>query len=209
MARGQVDQLDTPAVEEGVATDEEGVRSLAHQSHEGRIYLAAATGVEDLDLQAHGARSQFHVSYRILGIRCITRIDEHCHTSSSGYQLPQQFQSLRRQLCIEEIDPCQVAARSGEAGDKAKPTGSPPTAKMMGIVVVAALTANAHWQLQVAITATRLRTRFSRECWQSIVLILGPTVFDRDVLALDIAGFSQALAKSTKTLPVSRQAIWR
>ena len=50
MARGQVDQLDTPAIEEGVAIDEKGVRSPARQSYEGRIYLAAATGVEDLNL---------------------------------------------------------------------------------------------------------------------------------------------------------------
>ena len=29
MARGQVDQLDTPAIEEGVAIDEKGVREVA------------------------------------------------------------------------------------------------------------------------------------------------------------------------------------
>src|SRR4029453_874443 len=37
--------------------------------------------------------------------------------------------------------------------------------------------------------------QFGRQLRQSIDLILGPTVFDRDVLALDIAVILQALAK--------------
>ena len=36
--------------------------------------------------------------------------------------------------------------------------------------------------------------------WQPIELILGPAVYDRDVLALDEAGFLQALAKSAQTV---------
>ena len=121
VARRQVDQLDTPAGEEGVGADEEGVGPLARKSCEGRIDLAAGAGVEDLDLQPHGAGSRFHVSQRGLGSRGIGRIDEHGHTSGSGHQLAQQLQPLCRQLGIEKIDPCQVAARPGEAGDKTKP----------------------------------------------------------------------------------------
>ncbi len=83
VARRQSGQLDTPAGEEGVAADEERVGPLAHKSCEGRIDLAAGAGVEDLDLQPHGAGSRFHVSQRGLGIRSIGRIDEHGHTSGS------------------------------------------------------------------------------------------------------------------------------
>ena len=98
VARRQLDQLDTPAGEEGVGADEEGVGPLAHKSCEGRIDLAAGAGVEDLDLQPDGARSRFHVSQRGLGIRSIGRIDEHGHTSGCGHQLAQEFQPLCRQL---------------------------------------------------------------------------------------------------------------
>src|SRR5262245_48383478 len=34
--------------------------------------------------------------------------------------------------------------------------------------------------------------QIGRQCWQSIVLVICPAVFDRDVLALDIAGLFQA-----------------
>src|SRR5262249_48091838 len=71
MAPRQEDELDTPSVEECVVADEEGVGALARNSREGRIDLAAGTGVEDLDLQSHGAGRRFHVSPCGLGIRCV------------------------------------------------------------------------------------------------------------------------------------------
>jgi hypothetical protein len=48
-------------------------------------------------------------------------IDERCNTGGSRHQFTQELQLLRRQLTIEKIDTCQVAARPGEAGDKSKP----------------------------------------------------------------------------------------
>ena len=119
MARREVDQLDAPADEEGVGADEERVGPLARKRCEGRIDLAAGAGVEDLDLQSHGARSRCHISQRGLGMaHC--RVDEHGNASGSGHQLAQEFQPLCRQLSSENIDACQVAARPGKAGDKTK-----------------------------------------------------------------------------------------
>jgi hypothetical protein len=92
--------LETPAVEERVATDEEGVGSLAQKSREGCVDLATGAGAEDLDLQFHGTSSRFHVSQRELGIHCLGRIDEHGYTSGCGHQLTQKSQRLRRQLII-------------------------------------------------------------------------------------------------------------
>jgi hypothetical protein len=87
VARRQLDDFDAPAVEERVATDEEGIGPLAPKSREGRINLAARAGVEDLDLQSHGPGSRLHVSQRGLGIRSSGRIDEHGNTSGRGHQL--------------------------------------------------------------------------------------------------------------------------
>ena len=120
MVPRQQRQLDTPGVEEGIAADEERVGSLAHKSREGRIDLAAGAGADDLDLQSHGAGRQFHVSQRRLENHCIW-IEERCNTRGRRHQFMQEFQLLRRQLIIEEIDSRQVAARPGEAGDKTKP----------------------------------------------------------------------------------------
>ena len=50
--------------EKGVAADEKGVGPLTPKSCEGRSDLTAGPGVEDLDLQPHGAGSRFHVSQR-------------------------------------------------------------------------------------------------------------------------------------------------
>jgi hypothetical protein len=62
MARSQIDQLDTSAVEKGVATDEERIGPLPRKICEGRIDLADGAGVENLDLQPYGASSRFHAS---------------------------------------------------------------------------------------------------------------------------------------------------
>src|SRR5262249_25790726 len=120
VAPRQEDQRDTPSVEEGVVADEEGVGPLAHKSCEGRIDLPAGTGVEDLDLQSHGAGSGFYGSQRRLGIRCMGRIDEHCNTSGYRHQRTQELQPLCGQLPNEKIDTCQIAARPGKAGHKTK-----------------------------------------------------------------------------------------
>src|SRR5215469_11074440 len=70
-------QLDMPAVQEGIAADEEGVGSLARKSREGPIDLTARAGVKDLDLQSHGASCRLHVFQRDLRTPGIVRIDEH------------------------------------------------------------------------------------------------------------------------------------
>src|SRR5258708_25730849 len=49
--RRQLGQLDTPAAQEGIAGDQEGVGPLACKSCEGRIDSADGPDVEDLDLQ--------------------------------------------------------------------------------------------------------------------------------------------------------------
>src|SRR6266436_3016166 len=92
-----------------------GVGPLARESREGRVDLTTGAGVQDLDLQSHGAGSRFHVSQRGLRTRSIGRIDEHSHAGGSGHQLTQEFEPLCCQLGADKIDSCQVAAGSGEA----------------------------------------------------------------------------------------------
>jgi len=72
-------------------------------------------------VQSYGTGSRWRVSFRGLGSRNVGRIDEDGDAGRSGYQLVQERQLLRHQFGIEEIDPRQVAARSGEARDKTEP----------------------------------------------------------------------------------------
>ena len=74
-------------------------------------------------------------------------------------------------------------------------TGSPPAAKTIGMVVVAAFAASAAAVPPATITATRRRTRSAASAGSRSILALRPAVFDRHVLALDIAGFLEALAE--------------
>ena len=66
----------------------------------------------------------------------------------------------------------------------------------MGIVVVAALAACAEPNPPVAaMTATRRLYEIGRQRRQAVHLVFAPTVFDRQVLPLDIAGFVEAAAE--------------
>ena len=156
--------------------------------------------LDDLDLQPHGASGRFHVSQRSLGVRGIARIDEHSHASGSRYQFTQKFQPFCRQLADEKIDARQVAARPGEAGDETKPDrvfgdaeddrnrrgccfgrerrSGPPLATM---------------------TRDLPANQVGRQLRQPIESALRPAVDDRNVLALDVAGFLQALAERVQT----------
>ena len=113
-----LDQLDTPEGERLVGADKEGVGPIARKTCESCIDFTAVAGVEDLDLQAHGAGGGFDASYCGLDVHRVGRIDEDGNTSGCGHQLAQEFQALCRQLDREKIDPRQVSARPGEAGDQ-------------------------------------------------------------------------------------------
>src|SRR4029453_2121077 len=120
VARCQIDQLDAPTEEEGVGTDEKSVGTLAHQSSEGGVDLAAAAGIEDLSLRPDGARSRFQVLHYCFGVAG-ARVDEYGQTTDCADQLAQKFEPLCHQLTTEKIDPRQVAARARQAGDKTEP----------------------------------------------------------------------------------------
>ena len=197
----QMNQLDAPAVEERVAAHKKRVRSPAHNACEGRINLAAGAGVEDLDLQSDGAGSWFHVSQRGLGIRNVGRIDKHGHASGCGHQLMQELQPLCHQLGTEEIDTSEVAARSGEAGDETEPDrvfGGEEDDRNRG---GRGLGRQCHSGAATCYDhGDRSARQISRQRRNSIKLILGPSVFGRHVLALNIAGALEALAKCAQTI---------
>ena len=104
-------------MEKGTGGDEEDVGPLVYKVCEGRVDLAAGTGIEDLDLYLHGASSRFGVSHVGLS-KCKGWIAQYGNTSGRGYHLMQQFHPLCRQLTRKKVDPGQIAARPGETGDQ-------------------------------------------------------------------------------------------
>ena len=71
----------------------------------------------------------------------------------------------------------------------------------MGIVVVADLAASNRGRCNRGSYGDPSANQIGRQLRQSIELILGPVVYDRHVLALDIAGILEALAKSAQSVP--------
>jgi hypothetical protein len=118
-----------------------------------------------------------------------------------GQQLMQEFQPLCRQLTTEKIDPCRVAAGPGEASDKTKPDrvfgDAEDDGNRRGCCLGRQRRCNTSGRGDYGDLPMN---QFSRQLRQSIKLILAPTVCDRYVLALDIAGLLQALAKSAQTV---------
>ena len=92
-------------------------QDVANAASISRLVLALRTWICSPMARA-AASTSLNCSLRI---GSIGRIDEHGNTNGPGHQLAQEFQPLCRQLSPEKIDPRQVAARPGEAGDKTKP----------------------------------------------------------------------------------------
>src|SRR5262245_20050521 len=200
MAPRQEGQLDTPSVEEGVIADEEGVGSLVYNSREGRIYLTASGSIEDLDLQPHGARGRFDFPQRGLRRVRIRRINEHGNASRSGHKHTQEFQSLLGQLDNKKVDPCQVAARPGEAGHKTELNRVFADDESDWDRCGGRLGRKRHSDASARGDYRDLSAnQFGSQHREPIELILGPAVYDRHVLALDVAGVLQALAESCET----------
>src|SRR5262249_46188716 len=203
VARSQEDQLDTSADKKGATADENRVCSIARNCCEGRFDVPAGADIKGLDLQSNGARSRVHVSQYGLGV-CVRRIDEHGDVTSCGYELAQEFQPFCYQLITEKVDARRVAAGTGEAGDKGGAGGVFGNGKDdrdgRGSCLgrqrrVGTSGCDDHGDLPA--------NQFSYQRRYPMDLILTPAVFDRDVLALDMAGILKALAECAYTVRLS------
>ena len=202
VARREVSQLDAPVAEEGAAADEERVRPLVHKRREGGVDVGNRAGVENPELQSHGAGSGFHVPQVGGGNRRFRRIDERSHTRGCGHQRPQELQPLRRQLCPEEIDPGHVAARPGEARDKTKRDrvfgNHEHDGNRRGRLGRGQRRGRAGHGDDVDAPANEV----GRQHRQPIGFVLAPAIFDRNVLTLNIAALFEALAKCAQSIRV-------
>jgi hypothetical protein len=105
------------------------------------------------------------------------------------------------------VDSAPLCALAGSCGGNrgdhltvfAQFLGSSRVLKTMGIVVVAAVAESVAGLVIAAITVTRAAYQFGRQGRKSIVLALRPAVFDRDILALSVSGFFQALPEGGHT----------
>src|SRR5262245_11484562 len=111
----------------------------------------------------------------------------------------QKLQPLRSQFTADKVDACRVAARPWEAGDESELN------RVFGEDEDNGDRRGRHLGRQGSSVGGRDDDRnlsadqFEHQRWQSVVFALGPAVFNRNVLALDISGLLQALTKSSQT----------
>jgi hypothetical protein len=126
----------------------------------------------------------------------VGRIDQHGNPNRLGHQLVQKCQPLRTQLIREKIDARQVSARPGKTGDKTQldrviadaeddRDGRGRSFGHLGRIV-------AGWRGDNGHATTH---EVSRERWKAIELAFQPMVLHCYVLALEVAGFVEALAE--------------
>ena len=128
--------------------------------------------------------------------RDIGRIDQHGNPNGLGHQLVQKCQPLRIQLSREKIDPRQVSARPGEAGDETELdrvfADAEDDRDRRGRSFGRKRSRVAGWRGDNGHATTH---EFSHERRKAIELALQPVVLHRYVLALEVAGFVEALAE--------------
>ena len=149
------------------------------------LVIPTLTGLEQLPMCAgpgrprfYGASGRFRVSQCRPGIRLISSIAKHGHTSGPWNKLVQEFQPLCHQLAIEEIDTGQIATWPGDAGDKIKPDrvvgdyedGGDRRGCCLGREYSGGTRCRDHGDLSA--------NQIGRQLRQSIGLILGEAVYD-------------------------------
>src|SRR5712691_1084188 len=111
----------------------------------------------------------------------------------------QKLQPLRRQFTADNVDARRAAARLGDAGDESK------VDRIFGEDEHDGDRRGCRFGRERRSVAARDEDRnlsahqFERQRGQSVVFAFGPAVFDRNVLAHDIAGLLEALLKCART----------
>jgi hypothetical protein len=113
---------------------------------------------------------------------------------STRNQLGQQLKPLGRQLFECKVDPREVTAWPGEAGDQPVRDRVGPTPEddrdRRGRTFRGKRRRRVARHDQIDLAADEV----GGQCRQLIVMALRPAVFDRQILSLDVAGFAQSLA---------------
>src|SRR5262249_47029333 len=193
-------ELFAPAVEEWIARDHEPAGLQSDQICEGRINVASATRVQDMELPPQCAGRLLQLS-RLDIATGKSRVDERGYCAPVGEQLVQQLQSLPIRFRTQRGHACEVTARSVQAGYETDLNRIGAGHKNNGDR--GGFSLGRYRRLAVRDNHAHLTTnQIGCQCRQSIAVPFRPAVFDRHVAALDIAGFRQALAKRGQELGI-------
>ena len=165
--------------------------------------------LQDMELQPERARRRLQSLDMVSACGRLAGFTSTAMRGRRGHQLAQQLQPLwPPALRSKKLTPVRLPPGRLRLATRPSWTGSPPVAKTIGIVVVAALAASAGEGCSRDDHARPGGEPDRPPAPAADRIGLRPAVFDRHVLALDIAGFLQALAERARTVrePVRRCA---
>src|SRR6516164_3450015 len=114
VAERQYRELFAPAIEEWIAPDHEPAGFQWDQVCEGRINVASATRVQDMELPPHRAGRHLQI-FRLNIATGKSRVNECSYGARVGEQLVQQLQSLPIRFRTQRGHAREVTARSAQA----------------------------------------------------------------------------------------------
>jgi hypothetical protein len=197
MTRRQRDELHATIDEKRVGTNNKRIRRILHERGKGRFDLTIGAGPENVDVQPGDRRCRFHVLDHTLGRNRIGRIDKERDTCGARRHLMQQAQPLGVQFCRHVVDAGDIAARAAEAchdtglyrvgaGGKDDRNGSGRRL--------------CHKRRHRAYRRDNDRHltphQIGRQFREPAVVAVPPAIFDRNIAALDIAGFSEPFTEA-------------
>jgi hypothetical protein len=137
--RRQLGQLDAPAAQEGIAGDEEGIGPLACKSCEGRIDLA--DGAEKTWICSPRARLAASTSLTV--VSALAAVTSTAIRAAPGTSSRRSSSRFAANSIVKALIPVRLPPGRARLATRPSLTGSSAAMKTMGIVVVAALAANA------------------------------------------------------------------
>ena len=179
--------------------DDECARTLAHKVAKAASITLTGAGMQTLDCSPRVRAAVCTVSGEYGATANISRIDQQCDREAAGTSSCSRCKLLGRQRLYEEVD-TPVTLLPGRVRLATKPEldwviGT--ARKTIGMVSSSRHGCRRRQQRFTTRDHGHLPPeQVSCQCWQAIVLAIGPAIFNRDVLVYDIAGFIQALEKT-------------
>src|SRR5262249_32327252 len=201
MAGRQRDDLRGIGKKRNGAAHHERVSPLLNKLRKRRLELARATCIHEQEVNSTSTRGSLQFSPFALSKNGVGRVAEVSDRLGRRHQFEQQLKALSSQFGQHEVDAGDISARSVETIDEANPdrVGSLHTndrdsfGRRFGCeCTLCAFQDNDHGYLTA--------NQFGGQRWQQIVFTMCPSVFDREVLPLDVTAVTQALVKSGKKL---------
>jgi hypothetical protein len=183
--------------------DDKRGSAFSDESREGGVDLGIVARICEIDLLAESGSRRLHLLDARLRSR-IGRVDERRQPAGAGPQLMQQPQPLCTELLGEVAHAGQIAARPIETGDQTKFDRVAAHAehdrnrRCRGFGSQRRANAAAGQSDDIDSAADEI----GDQCRQALVAGVAEAVFDRDVVALDVAGLRQTLAERHLALRV-------